>query len=53
MTIIAGPGAKASTKIRAAADHYSLLRLIEEEWGLKRMRHASDSSTPTIKGWRA
>lgn len=53
VTIIAGPGAKASTKIRAAADHYSLLRLIEDAWGLKRLRYASDSSTPTIKGWRA
>jgi len=53
VTIIAGPGAKASTKIRAAADHYSLLRLIEDAWGLKRLRHASDASTPTIKGWRA
>jgi phosphatidylinositol-3-phosphatase len=51
--IIAGPGANASTKIRAAADHYSLLRLIEDAWGLKRLRNASDSSTPTIKGWRA
>jgi hypothetical protein len=53
VTIIAGPGAKASTKIRTATDHYSLLRLIEDAWGLKRLRHASDSSTPTIKGWRA
>ena len=53
VTIIAGPGAKASTKIRTAADHYSLLRLIEDAWGLKRLRHASDSSTPTITGWRA
>jgi hypothetical protein len=53
VTIIAGPGAKASTKIGTAADHYSLLRLIEDAWGLKRLRHAADSSTPTITGWRA
>jgi hypothetical protein len=51
--IIAGPGARTSTRIRVAADHYSLLRLMEDAWGLKRLRHASDSSTPTIKGWRA
>jgi hypothetical protein len=53
VTVIAGPGAKERKKIRADADHYSLLRLIEDAWGLKHMRHAADGSTPTIKGWAA
>lgn len=53
VAVIAGPGAKNSTKIRAAADHYSLLRLIEDEWGFRRLRHAADSTTPTIDGWKA
>jgi hypothetical protein len=53
VAVIAGPGAKDSTKIRVAADHYSLLRLIEDEWGFGRLRHAADSTTPTIEGWKA
>ena len=53
VAVIAGPGANDSTKIRAAADHYSLLRLIEDEWGFPRLRHAADSTTPTINGWKA
>jgi hypothetical protein len=53
VVIIAGPGAKSSTKITTAADHYSLLRLIEDEWGFRRLRHAADSTTPTIDGWKA
>jgi len=53
VAVIAGPGAKDSTKIRAAADHYSVLRLIEDEWGFGRLRHAGDSTTPTISGWKA
>jgi phosphatidylinositol-3-phosphatase len=52
-TIIAGPGAGNGVKINANADHYSLLRLIEDAWNLPRMRHAADRSTPTIRGWRA
>jgi hypothetical protein len=52
-TIIAGPGAKSTTKINADATHYSLLRLIEDAWNLPRMRHAADRSTPTIRGYHA
>jgi phosphatidylinositol-3-phosphatase len=51
--IIAGPGARWSTRIRTAADHYSILRLIEDEWGFRRLRHAGDVTTPTIRGWKA
>jgi phosphatidylinositol-3-phosphatase len=52
-TIIAGPGARNDTTIRHNEDHYSLLRLIEDAWGLPRMRHAGDRSTPTIRDWQA
>jgi hypothetical protein len=51
--LIAGPGAADRTRIRAPADHYSVLRLIEDEWGLRRLRGASDGATPSIEGWRA
>ena len=53
VAVIAGPGAKDSTTIGAAADHYSLLRLIEDELGFRRLRNAADPSTPTINGWKA
>jgi hypothetical protein len=49
--IIAGPGARDSKRIAGDANHYSLLRLIEDVWGLDRLAHASDASTPTIEGW--
>ena len=52
-TIIAGPGARLATKLSRAADHYSLLRLIEDNWGLARLRHGSCRCTPTISGWQA
>ena len=51
--LIAGPGAADRTLIRAAANHYSILRLIEDEWGLLRLRGAGDGATPSIEGWRA
>jgi acid phosphatase len=53
VAVIAGPGANDSRKINTAADHYSLLRLIEDEWGFRRLRHAADTTTPTIEGWKA
>jgi hypothetical protein len=51
--VIAGPGAADRTLIRAAANHYSVLRLIEAEWGLRRLRGAGNRATPSIEGWRA
>jgi phosphatidylinositol-3-phosphatase len=51
--LIAGPGAADRTRIRTAVDHYSVLRLIEDEWGLRRLRRAGDEATTTIEGWRA
>ncbi len=53
VAIVAGPGAKNHIRIGAAANHYSLLRLIEDALGLRRIAHAGDSSTPSIRGWRA
>jgi len=51
-TVIAGPGAANHRQIRAAADHYSLLRLIEDAFHLRRLGYAARKATPTIKGWR-
>jgi len=51
--LIAGPGAADRTRIRAAVDHYSVLRLIEDEWGLRRLQGAGDEATTTIEGWEA
>jgi hypothetical protein len=51
--VIAGPGARRRTQITTPLDHYSVLRLIEDAWGLRRLRHAADGSTPSISGWRA
>ncbi len=53
VAVIAGPGASDRTRIRGPVDHYSILRLIEDEWGLRRLRHAADDSTPSIEGWKA
>jgi hypothetical protein len=50
-TIIAGPGARAGVRIDAPADHYSVLRLIEDNWGLARLGLAASASTPTIGDW--
>ncbi|MFL5736206.1 MAG: alkaline phosphatase family protein [Actinomycetota bacterium] len=51
--VIAGPGAANGVRIGTSADHYSILRLIEDAWSLPRLRIAGASSTPSIKGWRA
>ncbi len=50
--VIAGPGAKKAVKLRGSADHYSMLRLIEDAFGLSRLRNAAARATPTIRGWR-
>lgn len=52
VTIIAGPGAKLRNKITASSDTYSLLRLIEANWGLSLLANAGCICTPTIAGWR-
>lgn len=53
MALITGPGAKVGARIRRPVNHYSILRLIEDAWGLPRLAHAADRTTPTIWGWRA
>jgi hypothetical protein len=50
-TIIAGPGARAATRITTPADHYSLLRLLEDNWALPALRNAKRA--PRIRGWQA
>jgi hypothetical protein len=44
-TIVAGDGARAGTRSSVPYDHYSLLRTIEDEWGLPRLRGAGCSCT--------
>lgn len=53
VTIIAGPGARNGLRIDREVNHYSVLRLIEDAWGLPRLAHASNAHTPSIRGWKA
>jgi phospholipase C len=53
VTLIAGPGARMGVRLNHPVDHYSLLRLIEGNWSLRRLRHAGCVCTPAIAGWRA
>jgi hypothetical protein len=48
VTIAAGQGARAGIRSRVRYDHYSLLRTIEEEWGLPRLRNAGCSCTTAM-----
>ena len=52
-TIIAGPGARTGVEVTEPADHYSILRLIEDHWGLARLGQAACPCTPTVRGWEA
>jgi hypothetical protein len=45
LTLVAGPGARAGVRSMAPYDHYSLLRTIEDLWGLPRLGGAALSST--------
>jgi hypothetical protein len=49
--IISGPGAGAGVSIRTRVDQYSILRLIEDAWGLVALGEAARA--PLIEGWRA
>jgi phosphatidylinositol-3-phosphatase len=51
LTVIAGPGAAPGARIEAPSDHYSILRLIEDHWGLPRLGRAACPCTPDIAGW--
>jgi Phosphoesterase family. len=48
--LIAGPGAGVGVTIRTSVDQYSVLKLIEDAWGLRDM--GSAASAPTILGWQ-
>jgi hypothetical protein len=45
LTLIAGPGAREGTRSAVPYDHYSLLRTIEDLWGLPRLGYAASPST--------
>jgi phosphatidylinositol-3-phosphatase len=48
-----GPGIAAGKKITAAADHYSLLRTIEDGFGLRHLGYASCTCTTTLgEAWK-
>jgi hypothetical protein len=44
-TLVFGPGAATSTQSGVELDHYSILRTIEDAWGLARLRHAACGCT--------
>jgi phospholipase C len=46
--ILAGPRVRAGYRLSTPADHYSLLRLIEDSFGLSRMRGAACTCTPSL-----
>lgn len=45
LTLVAGPGARPGAQSDVPYDHYSLLRTIEELWGLPKLRYAGCSCT--------
>lgn len=48
--IAIGPGARAGARLSRSANHYALLRTIEDHLGLARLGHAGDGSTPSLDG---
>jgi len=50
-TIIAGPGARHGVRVTQTSDLYSLLQLIEDNWGRPHLRKAGCTCTPTLTGW--
>ena len=49
-TAIVGPGAKLHLKITKTLNHYSLLRAVEDNWGLARLNLAAKA--PILRGWQ-
>ena len=47
-TAIVGPGAKTSNVVTTAVDHYSMLRLVEDQFGVAHLRNAA--TAPAING---
>jgi hypothetical protein len=48
-TIVAGPGARRGAQLTTPADHYSLLQTIEDILGLRRLRNAACTCTPSLR----
>jgi len=48
--LLVGPSVRAGYRIATPADHYSLLALIEDEFGLRRLRGAACRCTPSLAG---
>ncbi len=46
--ILAGPAVRPGYRLTSPADHYSLLRLIEDSFGLARLRGAGCGCTPSL-----
>jgi hypothetical protein len=46
--ILAGPPVRAGYRLSTPADHYSLLALIENAFGLPRLRGAACPCTPSL-----
>jgi hypothetical protein len=49
VTIVAGPGARAGARLATPADHYSVLQTIEDLFGLRRLRGAGCTCTPSLR----
>ena len=49
-TVLAGVAAKRSVRSKTAFDSYSILRTIEDLWGLPAMRHAGCACTRSMTG---
>ena len=47
-TIVAGPGARAHTRMTTPADQYSILQAVDDLLGLKRLRNAGCACTPSL-----
>ncbi|GAC1437267.1 MAG: alkaline phosphatase family protein [Solirubrobacteraceae bacterium] len=48
--VLLGGGVRAGARVGSPVDHYSLLRLIEDRFGLPHMRGAACPCTPTLSG---
>jgi hypothetical protein len=48
--ILDGPKVRPGYRLRTPADHYSLLRLVEDSFGLARLRGAGCPCTPSLDG---
>jgi hypothetical protein len=48
-TIVAGPGARPHARLATAVDHYSVLRTIEDLFGVPRLNGAGCACTPTLQ----